>query len=393
MSIPNSAVYKSRMRGTVYLLNFIFALQMATVGYFGANYLKYIGLDTKYISFVFALVSLVATLTFFVASHIFNKIGAYRAIFIAALLYALSYIIQAYFSDPRLIIPVFILGAIPSSLIVSGLDALMERFTSSDEETGGQRGLFITMASAAFVAGPFIGGLLAKGDDFKSLWLAGAAFFLPFLVIAFWKLQKVERIKYKNFHILKTVKAIIKDKDAFNVFMAQFVLYFFYSVMVIYTSVYLREFFNMPYDKIGLIFAFALLPFVFLTVPLGKIADKILGEQEIMIAGFAIMAIATFFFAINENPSLYIIALLLFATRIGASFVQTMTETYFFKLIDGKDADMISAFRAMYPLASIAAPLIAGQILFYANFRELYVFLALFSFVGIFFALKITDTK
>ncbi len=381
------------MRGSVYILNFIFALQMATVGYFGANYLKYIGLDTKYISVVFTLTSLLATLAFFFSSHIFNKLGAYKTIFVAAFLYAISYVVQALSTNPYLAVPVFTLASVFSSLIVAGLDALMERFVSSEEETGGQRGIFITMASAAFVAGPFIGGLLVKGNDFESLWLAGAAFFLPFLVISFWKLKSIERIKYKNFHPVRTIKAVLKNKDVFNIFMAQFVLYFFYSIMVIYTSIYLREYFSLPYDKIGLIFAFALLPFVIFTVPLGRIADKKLGEQELMIIGFIIMSIATFLFALNNNSSIIIIALLLFATRVGAAFVQTMTETYFFKLVDGKDADLISAFRSMYPIASIIAPLVAGPVLYYASFKDLYVFLALISFAGILFAVNITDTK
>jgi len=279
-----------------------------------------------------------------------------------------------------------------ASVIVAGLDALMERFTTSDEETGSQRGVFLTMASAAFVAGPFIGGLLIKDSDFKSLWLAGASLFLPFLVVAFWKLQKVEKITYKTFKIKDTFISVAKNKDVFYVFLAQFMLYFFYSIMVIYTSVYLREVFKVPYSQIGFVFAIMLLPFVFLTVPLGKIADKKLGEQELMIAGFVIMSFATILFGINTVPSIYVLAGILFLTRIGASMVQTMTETYFFKLVDAEDADTISAFRALYPLSSIAAPLVASPVLFFASFHELYILLGMFSFLGVLFASKIHDT-
>ena len=381
------------MRGTVYVLNFIFSLQMALVGYYSANYLKFLGLNTKYLSFTFAATSIVAVLAFFASSFIFNKIGAYKAIFYSAIFYALTYIAQAYIFDLKVILPLFVLSSTFSALIVAGLDSLMERFTTAEEETGFQRGIFITMASAAFVVGPFLGGLLAKGDDFKSLWLAGASLFVPFLIITFWKMKDMPRIKYHKFHIIKTIKSIIKDKNIFNIFMAQFALYFFYSIMVIYTSVHLRETFNIPYEKIGLIFAIMLLPFVFLTVPLGKVADKILGEKEMLIAGLIIMSLSTFFFAINQNPSVFVIAGLLFLTRIGAATVQAMTETYFFKLVDGKDADLISAFRAMYPAASIIAPLLASPILFYYSFKELYIFLAMVVFAGVYFASKIKDTK
>ncbi len=393
MALPNSPVYKNKMRGVVYLLNFIFSLQLATVSYFAANYLKFLGIDAKNISFVYMLTSILSVLAFLISSRIFNRIGAYKTIFISAVLYILFYVVQAFNFNFYASLIAFVLNATLAAFIVAGLDALMERFTESDEETGSQRGIFITMASAAFVAGPFIGGLLVKGNDFKSLWLAAAALLAPFIILSFWKLKSIERIKYKQFHIKHTIQAILKDKNIFNIFFAQFILYFFYSIMVIYTSLYLKEVAKLPFDKIGLIFAIMLLPFVFITVPLGRIADKVLGEQEMLIAGFAIMAISTFLFAINENYSWIVLALLLFGTRVGAATVQTMTETYFFKLVDGKDADLISAFRSMYPISSVIAPLLAAPILYFAGYKELYIMLALVSFFGIYFAFKIEDTK
>ncbi len=392
-TIPNSPVYKSRMRGTVYLLNFIFALQSATVGYFGANYLSFFGLPDRYIAFVFALVSIFAVLTFFFASKLFNRFGAYRIVFISAFLYLFTYIAQAYLTDIRFIVPVFVLGAVPAALLVAAFDSLMERFTGKEEDTGSQRGLFITLASAAFVTGPFIGGLLVKGNDFRSLWLAGSAFLISLMILSFFKLKRIERIKYKEFHIIDTIRAVLADKNIFNIFMAQFALYFFFSIMVIYTSVYLRDVLDIPYDVIGFIFAFMLLPFTFMTLPLGRLADKKYGEKEILILGLIVMAFFTALFGISTSSSVFVLAGILFGTRVGAAAAQSMSETYFFKMVDGKDTDLISAFRAMYPLASIIAPLTASPILFFASFRELFLFLAIVVLSGVYFAAKIEDTK
>ncbi len=393
MAIPNSPVYKSKMRGTVYIINFIFALQMATVGYFGANYLKFLGLPKEYIAFVYAATSLVAIVAFFFSSYLFNKFGAYRSIFVSVILYFLSYVAQAYVTDLKIILPIFILASSFSAIVVAGLDALMERFTDSDETTGAQRGIFLTMASAAFVFGPFLGGLLAKGNDFKSLWLAGAGMLFSLMILLFWRVRKVERKQYSQFHIVHTVKAIYNNKNALYIFLAQFVLYFFYSIMVIYTSVYLHETLNWSFDKIGLALAIALLPFAIFTVPLGKLADEKFGEQEMLIIGFIIMGAATVLFGLLKLNEFAIVASVLFATRVGASMVQTMTETYFFKLVDGKDADLISAFRAMYPLSSVIAPLLAAPVLFVSNFNILFALLGLVTFSGVYFALQIEDTK
>ena len=393
MAIANLAVYRNKMRSSVYLLNFIFSLQLATTSYYAANYLMKYGISKEYLSFIFTLASILAIFAFYLSSFVLNFLGARKTVLFSAISYALAMLLQAELKDIGLISLVFILSAVPNALIVASLDTLMERFTESDSKTGTQRGLFITMASAAFVLGPFLGGLLVKGGDFEALWLAAFGFMIPFLVISFWSLRKVNRIAYNKFNIKKTFEKVINNKDILYIFLSQFVLYFFYAIMVIYTSVFLRDVFNISYKEIGIIFAIMLTPFVFLTVPLGKIADKYLGEKEILITGFVIMSIATFIFAINNNPSIYALAAILFLTRIGAAATQAMTESYFFKKIDGKDVDILSAFRAMYPLANIIGPIAVSPILFFASFRWVYIFLAVFTLLGVYFAYKIHDTK
>ncbi len=392
MIIPNSPVYKNKMRGMVYVLNFIFSLQLATTTYFAANYLVYVGITGKFLPLVFALVSVVAILAFAVSPIAFNRFGVYKTVIASSVAYIVIFIAQAFAHSPKLAMFVFLLGAVPSAFIIAALDTLMERFTVNNS-TGGQRGVFLTMANTAFVAGPVLGGLLAKGGGFDGLWIAAAAMMFPFTIIALFAFRKVERIKYNVFSISRTARHLLRDKNVLGIFLAQFVLYFYFSIMVIFTSVYLNSAFGMDTDKVGYIMAIALTAYVFLTIPLGYLADKKYGEKEMLIIGFIIISLSTFAFALNSSPSFIVIALIIFATRVGASFVQTMTESYFFKHIDGGDADLIVAFRALYPIGSIVAPLVAAPVLFVYGYKEVFLLTSVLMLAGVYFSLRIKDTK
>lgn len=163
--------------------------------------------------------------------------------------------------------------------------------------------------------------------------------------------------------------------------------------MVIFTSVFLLKSFSVDTDKVGYIMAIALTAYIFITIPIGILADRKYGEKEMLIIGFIITAVSTLWFALNENSSIYVLAGLIFLTRVGAAFVQTMGETYFFKHIDGQDANLIAAFRALYPFSSLIAPIVVAPVLFVYSYRGVFAALSIIVLFGVYFAMRIKDTK
>ena len=136
-----------------------------------------------------------------------------------------------------------------------------------------------------------------------------------------------------------------------------------------------------------------LIPFVIFELPLGKIADKLYGEQELLIIGFFIMALFTGSLAFITTKNILLWATLLFVTRTGASFVEIMTESYFFKQVSIRDADEISVFRDTRPLAFIIAPILATMIIPITKVTGLFLVLAAILLSGIWFTLGIKDSK
>ena len=83
-----------------------------------------------------------------------------------------------------------------------------------------------------------------------------------------------------------------------------------------------------------------------------------------LIAGFLIIIPSVLIIPLMNEPILWLWAVILFATRVGAATIEVMSESYFFKVINEKNADEISFFRNTFPLSYVIAPLIAVPILF-----------------------------
>jgi MFS family permease len=117
-----------------------------------------------------------------------------------------------------------------------------------------------------------------------------------------------------------------------------------------------------------------------------------MGEKEILIAGFIIMSLATFAIPLLSKPIFWIWAVVLFATRIGASLVEISSESYFFKHVKERDIGEISVFRMVRSFSYVLAPAIALPVVYFSSYSSSFFILALFTLSGLLFIPK-KDTK
>ena len=151
---------------------------------------------------------------------------------------------------------------------------------------------------------------------------------------------------------------------------------------------------GIPMNKIlGIIIPIALLPFIFFEVSLGRLADKKLGEKEILFVGFIIMAVSTAGLSFITTSSVIIWALILFAGRTGASMVEAMTESYFYKKVDVEDAHLITFMRTLRASAYIIGPIVGTVLLSFIDFRYLFIILGFLMLTSLPFVFEIKDTK
>lgn len=344
------------------------------------------------VGLVYATASLITLITLIHISKILRKVGNFRMAVFVVFIEILSLFGLVLAQSPIFLMLVFIVHLIVSSLFIFNLDLFLES-SSQDKETGTLRGTFLTSFSVAFVLAPFIAGLLLTNGDFWKLFFVSALVMIPVLLLLYTQFRNHKDPVYDNVPFLKTLKEIKRRKNIYKIMVSSFLLKFFYSWMVIYVPIYLYQEMGIPMSQIlGVIIPIMLLPFVFLGIPLGKLADTVLGEKEILTIGFIIMGVSTMSLAYITSANLAIWIFLLFLTRIGASCVDTMSETYFYKKIDATDTHLIGCFKTLIPLAYLLGPLVATGFLGFFEYKFLFIVLGIIMLTGTRHSLTLEDT-
>jgi len=376
---------------SVYLLSFFYTLHVALPVYVNSTFLATL-VPERFIGVIFTVSSLFTIVALVLIPRLLRAVGDYfTTVFFIAIEIACLIGIAAS-DEPALIIALFIISSVLISLIYFDFDLIVESY-SKDTNTGSIRGLYLTSANIAWVIAPTLAAFLLIGDEYWRVYIVAAALFIPSLFIFALRLEQFKDPLYRTVHFIEGVKKIWVSKDLRQIFIVAFLLYFFFTVMTIYTPMYLHEHLGFAWKELGIMFSIMLVPFLLLEAPLGRLADKVLGEKELLVVGFAIVAIATAIISYITTPVFLLFALILFTTRVGVAMVEIMTETYFFKKIRAGDAQVVGLMRALRPTAGAIAPLAATALLYVLPMQYMFVVLGAVMLIGIPASLALKDTR
>lgn len=381
------------VRRAVYSLNFLLTLIAALVTYFITPLLLARGVIDSHIGFVYAGMAILTMVFLFAAPKIFSKFGNYRTFI--ALLAASSGILAllALFSNTILVVTLVMLYSSIAATTYLLLDMVLEGSMPQEGTTGGTRGLYITASEAAWFIGPVLAGWILGLGSFEMLFLIAAALSVPAISITIRQLRKIEHHEYNRPHISAFVRMFSQNKDIRGVFITQLLLRIFYASMVIYAPLYLIEHIGISYGNFGAILSIAMISYLIFEWPAGKLADIRFGEKEIMVIGFLVIACTTALLSVAFGTSVIVWGAILFGTRIGAALVDVTTESYFFKHVDGSDADIVSIFRMLAPVGYLIGALFGSIFLFFLPITYLFAAFGAIYLLGIPVALSITDTR
>ena len=345
---------------------------------------------------IYTLASLVTLFALLYAPQILRRVGNYRWTLSVIILYTILLFGLALFNSAWLIIPIFVVTAAMTSVLYFNMDVFLERY-SKDSETGAIRGLFLMIGSIAWLLPPLLAGRIIDSVGFSVVYLVGAVLILPTIVIMMRYFSDFQDLTYDDAPLFMTRAQSKAHPDISNILMTNFFMHFFYAWMIIYTPLYLHNHVGFSYQQIGLMLTCALSAFVIFPYPAGRVADKYIGEKELLIVGFIFMAATSAILPHLAEAAVgfFVWVIVLFFGRMGASVVETMTESYFFKKIDGHNAGLIGYFRRSRPLAFIAAPILASLLLQFnvVAIDGLFTILAVIMLLAIYFPLSLVDTK
>jgi MFS family permease len=378
------------MLGFIYLISFLYAIQVGLVVYINSSFIEqYISVNK--VGLVFSLAALLTILTLSLIPRLLRKYGHYKLILAIFALSTLSLFALAWVKILAIILFFFIAREILVTVTRAELDLYLEE-ESPRKETGEIRGSHLTIMNVAIAISPLLVAFILTGNDYWKIYvLAGIIAFISLILVAT-RLKRVPDICYDRLPFWKAVTRCWQNRDIRSIFMANFLLRFFFAWMIIYMPIYLHNYVGFDWKEIGMIFSIMLLPYIIFEMPLGKLADRKLGEKELLFAGFIIASLATAVIPFIASTSLAFWAIILLMTRVGASFVEIMTETYFFKKVEAEDTNTIEFFRDSRPLAHLIAPILASAILYFTGLKGLFFVLALITLSGTYFAAQLKDT-
>ncbi|MDP3989140.1 MAG: MFS transporter [bacterium] len=380
------------LRRAIYAITFVYTTNFALTLYVNSSFLGGF-LSPQMVSVLFSIASLVAMLSLLCTTHLYARIGQHRVTQWFLLINMLGAAVLATTTTIWFILPFWVLFYCTGVLLRFDLDIYMEKVTNN-EDTGTVRGIFLTVLNFAIFVSPFIAGrIVGDGNNYTLIYFTASGIAVITLLLATTTLRGIKTVQYRARPLITSFKSTLRNSDLRNIIATTFILEFFYSWMVIYNPLYLHEYIGFDWGTIGIILSIMLLPFVLIQYPLGRIADTWLGEKEILITGFIILAITTGSISFISIPSIALFAGVLLLSRIGAAAVEIMNETYFFKKVDAKDADIISLLRITRPLAFIIGPLLGALILYVIPFNMLFLVLGGIMLTGIFFAIRLVDTR
>lgn len=288
-------------------------------------------------------------------------------------------------------IGLLILYIIAADLVFVVLDIILEEY-SEDSCSGRIRGLHLMVINAGFLLGPLISTRILDKFGFGGLFFVVMLLNMVVFVAGMVGLSKAGKKFTQKLTVRDLFGKILVNPDMMRIYAVAFALEFFFALMVVYTPLYLLDL-GYGWEKIGIIFTAMLVPFVVLQYPAGVVADKWLGEKELIIGGLLLMALTTAGIYFMGLSTLGGWALLLLGTRVGAAVVEALRDSYFYKKIDARDVDFIAFFRTARPVAYVCATALSALVLLVFPLKAMFLFVAAVVALSLIPALGMRDSS
>jgi len=384
----------------LYLAGFIAYLQLNFFLYVNSNFVGDI-IGERGVGLIYIAGALLSIIAFVGASHVLREIGNYRALVLfTALQIAILFGIVVS-SNPLVVLLLDVLLLALEPAIFFSLDIFLENYShpahGEDDRTGGVRGLYLGITNMAFVTGPFLmGAVVGPDENFKSAYVISAFLLILFLATIALRFRNFVDPPYQTIGvrgIAPVFRTLFRSRDLTGVFGAQLFLRLYYAWSVVYIPLYLHAHLGFSWLVIGVMLTLTTIPYVIFEIPLGRIADKYLGEKELMIFGFVILSGSIAAISYVSTPSVLIWSLILFLGSTGGSIIEVTTESYFFKKIDSSHAHILTLFRTIQPTATVVGILLGSALLFVLPLQYTFIIIGAIVLFGVGFALTLRDTR
>lgn len=376
----------------LYFLGLFLALSSAVPSYIQSTFLEgYISLATVSLFFLGANIFSLFSILFYPVW--IRKKSNYSVFVVVALITMFALLGLGLLKNIWFIFLFFSISSVSLNLLWINMDLFIESF-SEDKNTGKIRTLYYTFVNFGWILSPILSAYLVRIKGYELVYIFSALILIPFLLILIKnKKSLVDNQKFYKSNFRKTLSTLWKNSNLKGIFMVALILQIFYSSAVIYLPLYLNQNLGFSWSNLGIMFSLMLLPFVLVELPAGIIADKYLGEKEILSFGFVCLISTLFLVFFTTSSSFWIWTFILILSRIGAALIEAMRESYFFKNVSVKSLDVINLFRTTLPIGYLFGSALGFFVVYFFSLRVLFLVLAILFLSSFYYIFILKDTK
>ncbi len=346
-------ILRNKLLLATYAMTFLYALHYAIPLYATSSYLhKYF--NSSIVSAIYVIGSVLGLLASLRVARSIKQFHTYNFTFGIALAEIIVVILFGNTNNPYFLPIFFIIHFMLQTLLFICLNVFIESF-SAHANTGSIRGFFLAILNLGIIVSPLIGGkiLALSHGSFSALYTISALILVPYLFFLYKYLHHVKEPAYHEVDVITAGVKAFKNKNLRAVIIAELVLEAFYAVMIIYSPIYLTTLGVSLTSYLTIILPIALLPLVILPYELGLLADTKFGEKEMLVIGLLTLTVTVFLCVVITTSDIRVWTILFLISRIGASFVETMAFSYYFKKVDKEDPSLTALFINMRGLATL----------------------------------------
>jgi len=377
----------------IYALVFLWALSFSLPHYIQTSFLEqFVALDK--VGYITMFASIVVLIVLVVYPKLIKKYSNYSVTMFILILNIINVLYLISVENTGLVLISYTIQAVTIFLLFINMDIFLED-SSEDRTTGRVRTIYMFFMHLAVIIGALAMGFIAgNADRYWLVYLIAGIILVPAVVILVVQHKRLkDHVRYEDRKTKDLIKIFAKNRDLRNVLFIGFVNRFFYAVMALFVPIFFHQEIGFSWWEISIMFTVMLLPFIIFQMPAGNLADRFIGEKEILVFGLIVMALSVGAMFFIQSDSLIAWTAVLVVTRIGASLVEAMIDVYFFKTVKKKDIDVINFFRGARPAAWIVVSLVSIVILAFFDISYMFLFLAVLLLIGVRPALALHDTK
>ncbi len=379
----------------LYLAGFVLILATSFPAYINSNFIENF-VDVQYVGFFFVIANIITFFAMLFFPAIIKKYSNLLTSKFVLLINIIALMGLILFVDPSPIwlLVFFVSMWVTSNLIFINMDIFVESFTEN-ENTGKTRALYFTFINIGWMISPFlVSKFIIAENHYNLVYLVAALAILFFYLIISLNSKKINvAIGYRKVKIKETIKHYWKDLNLRGIYLVSLFLNIFLNSVVVFIPLYLHINLGFDWATLGIMFSIMLIPFILVEIPAGIIADKYIGEKEMMYIGLSILAVSLFLFFIIESNNPVVWGALLFFSRIGAALIEAMRESRFFKIVDAQDISHINFLRTSYPLGYLIGSALGALILFFYPVKFVFLFMSIIFLYSFYSVSIIKDSK